>query len=195
MTGSGTQWSLQRKLEQEGAVNVSLVALNADDIAGRMQAVAVTTYKRRYAFNRADGTVTDLLNKTKLPRFKNNGDDTYTDLMTGLVWVQQPKQIAVNYEDAVAYCNDLKISGKTGWRLPTLREWKQLVDRKQQNPALPVGNPFENVSTQFGYWSKSRHKFGPQYVYQMSLWYGKPNHLKKDANAIVWPVRYEVEQE
>jgi len=195
MKGSGTQWSLQRKLEDEGAVNVTLVALNADKVAGRSQGLAVTTYKRRYAYNRADGTVTDLLNKTKLARFKDNGDDTFTDLMTGLVWIEQPKQIAVDFESAVAYCNNLNVGGKSGWRLPTLREWKQLVDRKQQNPALPIGNPFENVITHVGYWSKSRHKFGPQYVYQMSLWYGKPNHLKKSDNAIVWPVRYALEQE
>jgi len=195
MKGSGTQWTLQRKLEEEGALNVTLVALNADKVAGRSQGVAVTTYKRRYTYNRTDGTVTDLLNKTKLSRFKDNGDDTFTDLMTGLVWVEQPKQIAVNFENAVAYCNNLQIGGKAGWRLPTLREWKQIVDRKQQNPALPLGNPFNNVITHVGYWSKSRHKFGPQYVYQMSLWYGKPNHLKKSDNAIVWPVRYALEQE
>lgn len=194
MTGSGTQWTLQRKLEEEGAVNVTLVALNADNVAGRSQELAVTTYKRRYTYNRADGTVTDLLSKTKLARFKDNGDNSFTGLMTDLVWAKQPKQIAVSFNDATEYCNNLEIAGKTGWRLPTLREWKQLVDRKQQNPSLPIGNPFTNVSTQFGYWSKSRHKFGPQYVYQMSLWYGKPNHLKKSDNALVWPVRYALEQ-
>jgi hypothetical protein len=195
MTGSGTKWSLQKKLEQEGSLNVTLVALNEDNIEGRAQGLQVTTFKRRYKYNREDGTVTDLLSKEKKPRFKDNGDDTFTDLMTGLVWLEQPKQIAVNFKNAVEYCSALKINGKTGWRLPTLREWKQLVDRKQQNPALPPGNPFGNVITHVGYWSKSRHKFGPQYVYQMSLWYGKPNHLKKDANAIVWPVRYALEQE
>lgn len=195
MKGSGTQWSLQRKLEEEGDLNVTLVALNADNVAGRSQGVAVTTYKRRYAFNRADGTVTDLLNKSKLPRFKDNGDDTFTDLMTGLIWAGEPKQIAVNFEAAVAYCTELQIGGQSGWRLPTLREWKQFIDRKQQNPSLPLGNPFSNVNTHVGYWSKSRHKFGPQYVYQMSLWYGKPNHLKKSDNALVWPVRYALEQE
>ncbi|MCP3954413.1 MAG: DUF1566 domain-containing protein [Desulfobacterales bacterium] len=195
MIGSGTKWSLQKKLEQEGALNVSLVALNADNVAGRAKGLAVTTFKRRYAYNRADGTVTDLLNKENKPRFKDNGNKTYTDLMTGLVWLEQPKQIALPFDKAVAYCSNLKLNGKSGWRLPTLREWKQLVDKRQQNPALPPGNPFDNVITHVGYWSKSRHKFGPQYVYQMSLWYGKPNHLKKNANAVVWPVRYALEQD
>lgn len=195
MSGSGTNWSLQKKLDQEGDLNVAVIALNPDNTAGRAKDLAVTTYKRRYAYNRADGTVTDLLSKEKRSRFKDNGDNTFTDLMTGLVWLEQPKQIAIPFEDAVAYCSNLTIDGKSGWRLPTLREWKQLVDKKQQNPSLPPGNPFANVVTHVGYWSKSRHKFGPQYVYQMSLWYGKPNHLKKDANAIVWPVRYALEQD
>ncbi len=195
MTGSGTKWSLQKKLEQEGALNVSLVALNADNVAGLAKGLAVTTFKRRYAYNRADGTVTDLLSKEKKSRFKDNRDNTFTDLMTGLVWLEHPKQIALPFGKAVAYCSNLKIDGKSGWRLPTLREWKQLVDKKQENPSLPPGNPFKNVVTHVGYWSKSRHKFGPQYVYQMSLWYGKPNYLKKDANAIVWPVRYALEQD
>ncbi len=195
MTGSGTKWSLQRKLDKPGTLNVTLVAVNEDNVEGRTQGLQVTAYKRRYAYNRADGTVTDLLNKVKKPRFKDNGDTTFTDLMTGLVWMGEPKQIAVNFNDAEEYCSDLKVGAQSGWRLPTLREWKQLVDKKQQNPALPPANPFENIITHVGYWSKSRHKFGPQYVYQMSLWYGKPNHLKKDATAVVWPVRYALEQE
>ena len=195
MAGSGTKWSLLKTLTQEGSINVTLVALNEDNVAGRARSLLVTTFKKRFEYNRADGMVTDLLSKEKKPRFKDNGDDTFTDLMTGLVWLKQPKQIALTFNKAVEYCSALKIEGKSGWRLPTLREWKQLVDRKQQNPALPPGNPFKNIITHVGYWSKSRHKFGPRYVYQMSLWYGKPNYLKKDANAIVWPVRYAMENE
>jgi hypothetical protein len=84
----------------------------------------------------------------------------------------------------------LKIGTNTGWRLPTIRELARLVDKKHENPALPPGNPFTNIITHVGYWSKSKHKFGPRYVYQMSLWSGKPSHLKKDGNAVVWPVRY-----
>lgn len=195
MAGSGTQWSLQRNLEKVGTLDVSLFALNEDNVAGRATGLTVTTLKRRYTYNRQDGTVTDLFSQENKPRFKDNGDATFTDLMTGLVWMEQPKQIALPYDEAVAYCSSLDVGGKTGWRLPTLREWEQLVDKKHQNPALPPGNPFENVITHVGYWSKSRHKFGPKYVYQMSLWYGKPNYLKKDANAIVWPVRYALGQD
>jgi len=67
---------------------------------------------------------------------------------------------------------------------------KRLTDTSQQNPALPAGHPFSGILTHLGYWTKTRHRFGRNYVYQMSLWFGREAHLKKTENGNVWPVRY-----
>lgn len=189
MTGSGTDWQLQQKIDQSGAVDFQVIALNDDNQPGRPASASLEAFKTRFKANK-DGSVTDILTGKTGPRFVDNGDDTVTDLLASLMWSKTPKQIAVEYDDAVEYCRNLKVQNLTGWRLPTITEWKQLTDTRRQNPALPADHPFVNVPTHVGYWSKSRHKFGPAYVYQMNLWYGKATHQKKTEPALVWPVRF-----
>jgi len=189
MTGKGTRWQLSQKIARSGRLAYTIAALDKEGNPGRPNKGTLTVYKNRYRANK-DGSLTDLISGKKTIRFKDNGDGTVTDLMTSLMWLHTPKQIAVAYNDAVEYCKNLKVNGQGGWRLPTIGELNKLADKKRQNPALPAGNPFTNVVTHVSYWSKTKHKFGPQYVYQMSMWYGKANHQKKTDNAIVWPVRY-----
>lgn len=191
MSGSGTDWQFSRKIDQTGNINFSIIARNEDEVEGAVKVAALTVVKelKGYKYNK-DGTVTNRKTGKVTKRFVDNGNGTISDLLTNLMWMKQPKTIAVSYEQAVAYCRDLEFQGQTGWRLPTIAEWRKFVDKKQRNPSLPPGSPFTNILTHIGYWSKSRHKFGPQYVYQMNLWYGKVGHIKKKENSVVWPVRY-----
>lgn len=189
MTGSGTEWQLSKQLDQAGAINFSVVARNENDVEGGMKTAAVTVVKERYKVN-ADGTITDNITGKTQSRFVDNRDGTITDLLTSLMWMQTPKQVALTYDDAEDYCRNLDFKGHSGWRIPTIDELKELSDTKRQNPALPANHPFTSVLTHLGYWSKTTHKFGPSFVYQMNMWYGRVGHQKKEDNAIVWPVRY-----
>ncbi len=191
MTGSGTEWSLTRKISKPGTLVYYAVAKNEEGAEGgsKTAELKVAELKQRYTYNK-DGTITDIITGETRPRFVDNGDGTVTDLATKLMWLKSPKQVALNYEDAVKYCQNLKFAGHEGWRLPTLSEWMGIIDKTRKNPSLPPGHPFVNIPTQVGYWSKTRHKFGPLYVWQVSLWYGKAAHLDKRKNANVWPVRY-----
>jgi hypothetical protein len=189
MTGSGTDWSLSRQIDGSGPMKFSVVARNEEGAIGSSRTGTLTVYKERFKLNR-DGTVTDMLTGKSRPRFVDNGNGTVTDLATSLMWLQSPKQIALPWDDAVEYCRSLEFSGLRGWRLPTLAEWNKIKDNKRQNPALPAGNPFVNIPTHLGYWSKTKHKFGPKYVWQISMWTGNTTHLKKEENAMAWPVRY-----
>ena len=194
MTGKGTEWKLSKKLDQTGTIDFSVIARNEDNAEGGFKTAAVKVVKQRFKKN-ADGTLTDNLTGKTRNRFADNKDGTVTDLLTSIMWLQRPKQIAETYENAVEYCRNLKYKGLSGWRLPTISELKKISDKKQQNPALPLNNPFTGVLTHLGYWSKTKHKFGPKYVYKMNMWYGKIGYQKKDDNAIVWPVRYaEIEE-
>ena len=191
MSGSGTEWSLSKVIKKTGDMVFSIAAFNEDNVEGGAKTAQflVEEIKERYAYNK-DGTITDKVTGEVRKRFVDNGDGTVTDLATNLMWLKKPKMISTNYEEADNYCRALSIGGKTGWRLPTISEWKYLLDRNQRNPALPPGHLFLNINTRLGYWSKSKHKFGSLYVYQVSLWDGKTAYLSKKKIASVWPVRY-----
>jgi hypothetical protein len=189
MQGAGTRWELSQLVASSGKLDFTVVARNEDDQPGETKTAVVGVYSRRFKRN-ADGSVTDRLTGKKRERFIDNADGTITDLYTSLMWLKSPKRIAVSYASAQSYCSDLAVNELGGWRLPTISEWKRLADPKARKPALPRNYPFKNVLSHIDYWSKSKHKFGPQYVYGMSLKDGKPGYLKKSDNAIVWPVRY-----
>lgn len=59
--------------------------------------------------------------------FNDNGDQTVTDLNTGLMWQQTPDFQRHNYYDAFTYVDELEIGGYTDWRLPTIKELYSLL--------------------------------------------------------------------
>ena len=191
MEGSGTTWSLSKKIEESGTLLCSMVAGNEEKVEGGAKAAEFTVEEiiKRYAYNE-DGTITDKVTGDVKKRFIDNGDGTITDLITNLMLLKKPKQIAQKWEAASTYCRELEYKGYTGWRLPTADEWKNLIDAKQRNPSLPPGHPFSGVLTHAGYWSKTKHRLGPLYVYQVNMWNGKLAYQNIKKNALVWPVRY-----
>ncbi|MDB4444068.1 DUF1566 domain-containing protein [bacterium] len=191
MSGSGTEWSLAKRIETTGDLIFSMIAMNENVEEGGLKTGTffVEELRDRYRDNK-DGTVTDIITGEVKKRFVDNRDGTVTDLGTNLMWLKGPKRVAERWEKAEEYCRNLKHEGHKGWRLPTVEEWEKMLDRKQQNPALPPGHPFSNVLTQYGYWSKTRHTLGPLYVYQVDLWRGKTGYQSKKKSALVWPVRY-----
>ncbi len=60
------------------------------------------------------------------------------DDKTGLVWQddQAVSQNEMTQEEAIAYCQKLKLDGFEDWRLPTLKEVYTIVDLTQERPAL-----------------------------------------------------------
>ncbi len=71
-------------------------------------------------------------------RFVNNLDGTVTDLCTGLMWQQDTADTngdglhdyadGSDWFNALAYCENLSMAGKSDWRLPNVRELKSIVD-------------------------------------------------------------------
>lgn len=69
------------------------------------------------------------------PLFKINGDGTVTDLITGLQW-QQTDNGEMSWENGIAFCKNLKISGKTDWRLPYIQELFSIQNQGKNFPSL-----------------------------------------------------------
>lgn len=60
------------------------------------------------------------------PRYQDNGDGTVTDLVTGLMWQQDPGQ-KMTYDQAVANASSFNLAGYADWRLPTIEELYSLI--------------------------------------------------------------------
>ena len=72
-------------------------------------------------------------------RFITNGDGTFTDKRTGLMWCTLDSRSVLDncldYESAVAYVQDLNTGGHGNWRLPTPGELKTLYKVEPYFPA------------------------------------------------------------
>lgn len=96
------------------------------------------------------------------PRFTDNGDGTFTDNLTGLVWLKNCEctdaaggvdmtgdkdwfillQWTAALADPACGLSDGSVAGD--WRVPSIVELLSLVDYGRHSPALPEGHPFVN---------------------------------------------------
>ncbi|MEI7595911.1 MAG: DUF1566 domain-containing protein [Bacteroidota bacterium] len=67
--------------------------------------------------------------------FKDNGDGTITDNITGLIW-QKVDGGEMTIENATTYCDNLSLAGYTDWRLPTSLELICINNFNKINPAI-----------------------------------------------------------
>ncbi|MGD2119168.1 MAG: DUF1566 domain-containing protein [Chromatiales bacterium] len=68
--------------------------------------------------------------------FKENVDGTVTDRASGLMWQQTDDGKKRNWQEALAYCQDLPLAGFDDWRLPNVKELQSIVDYGRAAPAL-----------------------------------------------------------
>ena len=102
----------------------------------------IKTGQTRNYFGNDDGYEQKTLSKT----YKDNGNGTVTDYVTGLIWQKcsmgtnndatcSGAPTIVNAGLAVNYCNTLSLASKT-WRLPTIKELSTLIDLGKYNPSI-----------------------------------------------------------
>lgn len=147
------------------------------------------------------------------PRFADNGDQTVTDLLTGLIWAKDGNVLAsrdpgfdtnvisgitgdgiVSWQIALNYIKKLNQEAYLGfsdWRLPNGFELASLVDSGSYYPALSAGNPFVNVQGHF-YWSSTSGTSYPAGAWTVTTggegrFFGFSKLVQSIGN--VWPVR------
>jgi hypothetical protein len=60
--------------------------------------------------------------------FVDNGDGTVTDAVAGTMWMQSDSGSGMNWEVALAWCEESEHAGYDDWRLPDAKELQSLVD-------------------------------------------------------------------
>src|SRR5208283_5860296 len=134
--------------------------------------------------------------KGDCPRFEMLADwnnDAVLDNETGLVWEQSPSTALFAWYETGPHCNELTLSNRMGWRVPTLQELLSLVDQSigpltPYIPMLPIGNPFSNVQSSY-YWSATSiaNDDSNAWVLNFNSAYVGPN--AKTATSFAWCVR------
>jgi hypothetical protein len=115
------------------------------------------------------------------PRFKDNGNGTVTDKLTGLIWLKNANCFGQRtWYGALGYCNTLEAgycglndgSSEGDWRLPNVKELHSLIDFGEYPLALPSGHPFTNVQSSY-YWSSTTiaHSTGGAWLVNFSYGY------------------------
>jgi hypothetical protein len=129
------------------------------------------------------------------PRFTDNGNDTITDNLTGIIWTKDgnagivtcPPAIPKTWQDALDYVtclNNNSYLGYTDWRLPNINDLRSLVNAGEADIGTWLTTRgFNNVKGY--YWSSTSY---------VNSTYNKRS-LKMDdggegsTNSYVWPVR------
>jgi hypothetical protein len=117
-------------------------------------------FKQQYA---------ELLLNQPIPisRFNDNNDGTFTDNLTGLIWLKNANCLGMmSWDNAILAVRNLK-SGDCGpdptlllsdrssvgdWRLPAMDELCTLIDYSRRDPALSGGHFFTNIPSGY-HWS------------------------------------------
>jgi len=142
------------------------------------------------------------------PRFFDNGNQTVTDKLTGLMWTKDGNLIktrdpgfdndgtagdgAVTWKHALDYVKKLNQEnyfGYSDWRLPNRKELRSLINYSQVNTAAWLNTlGFSNAKGSW-YWSSSisaGNTYGPWFVW---MYDGFVYFDFKSNNNYAWPVR------
>lgn len=100
--------------------------------------------------------------------FSDNGDGSIADKFTELTWQQEDSGEGLTWESALAYCEDLSLSGVNNWRLPNAKELQSLVEYSlspdtSNSPALDPVFDSTQILNEAGqkdwpfYWTSTTH--------------------------------------
>lgn len=149
--GSTRRWLVLRTLDNGAAtaflplMAVLLLAAPSQPRAANWNPLADTGLKKRYdQYHReidraaANGAGYGQNARYQGPplAYRDNGDQTVTDLNTTLVWMRSDDHTARSWPEAIDYCDRLVFAGHQDWRLPTRFELDSIVHYGRAFPAM-----------------------------------------------------------
>jgi len=150
-----------------------------DTMAKHVRAVDGSTYGTTYTYEDVTDSSSDLQNTNTTCTINDslidNGDGTITDTDTGLMWMADDAGSAMEWKEALAYCENLTYAQYTDWRLPNVKQLQTIVDYSGSYPAINQ-NYFTTTSLtddnpNYYYWTSTSAYFNtesPTYEY---AWY------------------------
>lgn len=106
-------------------------------------------------------------------------DDTLLDRRTRLIWQRGVSPEGYGFADATAYCAELELGGKKGFRIPTRAELVSLVDYSVDSPAIDTtAFPEEGGST---LWTSTPRATDPSQYWTVDFKFG-------DSGFAVFPI-------
>lgn len=81
----------------------------------------------------------DALYTINAPSYQDNGDGTVSDLVTGMMWQQDPGS-KITLAEAQAIVDDFALAGHTDWRIPTIKELYSLFRFDGTDPSGLIGD-------------------------------------------------------
>ena len=124
------------------------------------------------------------------PRFVDNGNDTITDNLTGLMWEKSPYYTRRNWTDALSHANNLELGGYIDWRLPNRLELRSLVNYGRSNSGSWLrGQGFSSIQYDF-YWTSTTYGTNTLQAWNVLMDDGNVYyHGKSTTSNYVWAVR------
>ena len=127
------------------------------------------------------------------PRFVDNGDQTQTDKLTGLIWSKNANLAAAKktWQEALDYVKTLNSNNYLGyndWRLPNINELGSLANKGQAYSTWLSGQGFTSVQSD-PYWSSSSYSHDTSIVLYVYVSDGNVNGSNRSNVFYVWPVR------
>lgn len=140
--------------------------------------------------------------------FNDNGDNTITDVATGLMWAKDDSKKQLTWEEALTYAETSTLEGYNDWRLPNVKELQSIVDYSGVFPAIDTTyfniSSFNHADGRLDYpffWTSTSAFFGKDRPVYTHAWYvafgygvGKSGHdlhgagsvrfIAKDKNAV-----------
>ena len=108
--------------------------------------------------------------------FVENHDGTVLDRATGLIWQHADSGKALDWQHALAFCQDLSLAGHDDWRLPDVKELQSIVDysRGPTSTGTPALDPIFSVTDPESYfWSSTTHLNGPEPSHAAYMAFGR----------------------
>jgi hypothetical protein len=119
--------------------------------------------------------------------YTDNGDRTVKDNYTGLIWQKIQPANLMTWEEALTYAAGLSLAGKSGWRLPNVKELQSLNDVKLKMPSISKVF-FPNI-TSGNYWSSTTLVNAPIRAWDINIDYGIISYNDKTLKENVLCVR------
>jgi len=94
----------------------------------------------------------------------DQGDGSVLDRATGLTWQQGDSGEALDWESALALCEDLVLAGADDWRLPNAKELQSIVDYSRApgvTGSAAIDPVFTTSEIESWFWTSTSHLEGP----------------------------------